>query len=40
MGFMPAIQLWLGYELYPAQGDFAAQHVIRVGTRVGLDWDP
>jgi hypothetical protein len=40
IGFMPAIQLWLGYELYPAQGSYGAQHVLRMGTRVGLDWDP
>jgi hypothetical protein len=40
LGFMPALQLWLGYELYPAQDGFSTQHVLRLGTRVGIDWDP
>ena len=38
--FMPAIQLWLGYELYPEQRGIPTQHVIRLGTRVGVDLDP
>jgi hypothetical protein len=40
LGFMPALELWLGYELYPRQDGFAAEHVLRFGTRVGVDWDP
>lgn len=40
LGFMPALQLWVGYELYPAQDGIDAQHVLRIGTRVGIDWDP
>lgn len=40
LGFMPALQLWLGYELYPAQGGLPQQHALSLGTRVGIDWDP
>jgi hypothetical protein len=40
LGFMPALQVWLGYELYPAQDGLPAQHALRLGTRVGFDWDP
>lgn len=40
MGFMPAIQVWLGYEVYPAQDGQPPRHVLRLGTRVGIDWDP
>ena len=40
LGFMPALQLWLGYELFPEQQGLPAQHSIRVGTRVGFDFDP
>ncbi|MDB4976957.1 MAG: hypothetical protein JWN48_5298 [Myxococcaceae bacterium] len=38
IGFMPAIQLWFGYEVYPAQNNLAVEHVLRLGTRVGVDW--
>lgn len=38
--FMPTGVLTLGYEYVPPSGDSAAEHIIRVGTRVGFDWDP
>jgi hypothetical protein len=40
LGFMPALQAWVGYELFPAQDGNPTQHAIRVGTRVSLDYDP
>lgn len=40
LGFMPALQIWVGYELFPEQNGFPTQHSIRLGTRVGFDWDP
>jgi hypothetical protein len=40
LGFMPALELWLGYELYPSQGGIPTQHTLSVGTRVGFDYDP
>jgi hypothetical protein len=40
IGFMPSLQIYAGYELYPAQRDLPLQHVLRLGTRVGVDWDP
>ena len=40
IGFMPALQIYAGYELYPAQRELPLQHVVRLGTRVGIDWDP
>ncbi|HEY6876708.1 MAG TPA: hypothetical protein VI299_01765 [Polyangiales bacterium] len=40
IGFMPALSLWLAYEIFPAQDGRAAEHVLRLGTKVGLDWDP
>ena len=40
IGFMPALQLYGGYEVYPAQRELPLQHVLRLGTRVGIDWDP
>lgn len=40
LGFMPAIQIWLAYEHYPAQDQQPASHVLRLGTKVGIDWDP
>lgn len=40
LGFMPALELWLGYELYPRQDGYATEHLMRFGTRVGIDWDP
>ncbi len=40
LGLMPALSLWLAYEIFPAQDKRAAEHVIRVGTKVGIDWDP
>jgi hypothetical protein len=40
LGLMPALSLWLAYEIFPAQDGRAAEHVIRVGTKVGIDWSP
>jgi hypothetical protein len=40
IGFMPSLQLWLGYEMYPEQRGFAPEHVLRFGTRVGVDYHP
>ncbi|MDB4988007.1 MAG: hypothetical protein JWN04_3185 [Myxococcaceae bacterium] len=40
LGFMPSLQLWFGYEVYPAQNGLQAEHVLRLGTRVGVDWHP
>lgn len=39
-GFMPHGLLWIGYEYQPPHAGFGPEHSIRVGTRVGLDWDP
>jgi hypothetical protein len=38
LGIMPALELWLGYEIFPAQDGDSAQHVLRLGTRVGFDY--
>jgi hypothetical protein len=38
LGIMPALELWLGYEMFPNQGDDQMQHVLRLGTRVGFDY--
>lgn len=38
LGFMPAVQVWVGYELFPTQDGFKAQHGLRLGTRIGLDY--
>ena len=40
LGIMPALQIWLGYEVYPAQDGKPAQHAVRLGTRVGFDYAP
>ena len=40
IGLMPSLQILLGYEIYPAQSGLSAEHVIRFGTRVGVDWHP
>jgi hypothetical protein len=40
LGFMPSLQLWLGYEVFPAQDGLKTEHVMRLGTRVGIDWHP
>ena len=37
---MPAVQVWAAYEYYPEQDGRLAQHLLRLGTRVGIDWDP
>lgn len=39
-GFMPHAVLWVGYEWHPARDLDPAEHSIRLGTRVGVDWDP
>ncbi len=38
LGFMPALELWFGYEVFPAQRGESAQHALRLGTRVGFDY--
>lgn len=38
LGVMPALEVWLGYELFPAQDGESAQHAIRFGTRLGFDY--
>ena len=38
LGFMPSLQMWLGYEIFPAQHGDATQHALRLGTRVGFDY--
>ncbi len=38
LGVMPALEIWLGYELFPAQDGESAQHAIRFGTRLGFDY--
>jgi len=38
LGFMPALEVWLGYEVFPAQDGESAQHALRLGTRVGFDY--
>lgn len=40
IGLMPTLSLWLAYEIFPAQDRRDAEHVIRIGTKVGIDWDP
>jgi hypothetical protein len=40
IGLMPSISIWLAYEIFPAQDSRAAEHVLRIGTKVGIDWDP
>jgi len=40
LGFMPSLQLWVGYEIFPAQDGLKTEHVMRLGTRVGIDWHP
>ena len=38
--FMPHVLLWIGYEYQPPWDGGSAEHSIRIGTRVGVDWDP
>jgi hypothetical protein len=38
--FMPTAVLYLSYEYLPPATAEAAEHVIQLGTKVGLDWDP
>ena len=37
--FLPVALLWVGYEYYPTAGPGPDAHAIRLGTRVGVDWD-
>ncbi len=38
--FMPYAGLWTGYELLPeTSGGRKTEHVLRIGTKVGVDWD-
>jgi len=36
-GLQPYVLAWVGYEYLPGEEDL---HVMRVGTRGGVDWDP
>lgn len=38
--FMPTAVLYVSYEYLPPATREAAEHVIQLGTKVGLDWDP
>lgn len=38
--FSPAAMFWLGYEYHPRRDLDAPFHVIGVGTRIGVDFDP
>ena len=38
--FMPFAVVWAGYEYQPPDDGGPAEHIIRLGTRVGVDWDP
>ena len=38
--FMPHALLWIGYEIQPPHAGGGVEHSLRVGTRVGIDWDP
>ncbi|MET0284014.1 MAG: hypothetical protein ABW352_06075 [Polyangiales bacterium] len=40
ISLMPSISIWLAYEIFPAQDKRSAEHVLRIGTKVGIDWDP
>ena len=37
---MPVAMLWIGYEFYPSRGPTPDSHALRLGTRIGFDWDP
>jgi len=38
--FMPTATGFLAYEFYPAFRDLPAQHGIRLGTRIGINFIP
>ncbi|MBI5518254.1 MAG: hypothetical protein HY909_31070 [Deltaproteobacteria bacterium] len=38
--FMPYGLLWVGYEFQPAPQREGDAHIVQLGTRVGIDWDP
>ncbi len=38
--FLPYVAGWAGYEFHPGDDEFPDVHTIRIGTRVGFDWDP
>ena len=37
--FMPYAGVWVGYEWLPAEDTRGAEHVLRAGTKFGIDWD-
>lgn len=39
-GVMPYIVAWTGYELLAPGAGEPATHILRAGTRVGVNWDP
>ncbi len=39
-GVMPHGLLWIGYEYRPPLDGGLPEHSVRLGTRVGIDWDP
>ena len=38
--FMPVALGWIGYEFYPGRSGEPDSHAMRLGTRIGVDWDP
>lgn len=40
LGVQPYVMLWTGHEYQFETGDQPGQHGLRVGTRVGFNWDP
>lgn len=38
--FMPYVVVWLGYEGHGLASSDPVSHSLRIGTRVGFDWDP
>ncbi|MEL6182398.1 MAG: hypothetical protein AAFS10_25805 [Myxococcota bacterium] len=38
--FMPSAVFMMGYEYYPAASGLPVTHLVRIGTRVGVDFDP
>lgn len=40
LGVQPYVMLWSGHEYQLARAGDPGQHGIRIGTRVGVNWDP
>jgi hypothetical protein len=40
LGVQPYVMLWTGHEYQFARDDDPGQHGLRIGTRVGVNWDP